>query len=110
VGTARGSILAGFLGAEASFAVKCATDKDAWSFKEQRRYALTHMCFVSFVAACILSLLDTSTPHGAQNRQNCRNRQAPDEDERPHGRGQPQGGLAVGLGLGQEQLGMAEQG
>ncbi|CBJ28281.1 conserved unknown protein [Ectocarpus siliculosus] len=42
-----GGPLATFLGQEARFALKCATDKGAWQFDRQRRHALAYLAFLS---------------------------------------------------------------
>ncbi|CAM9767098.1 unnamed protein product [Ectocarpus sp. 4 AP-2014] len=43
-----GRLLATFLGQEARFALKCATDKGAWQFDRQRRHALAYLAFLSY--------------------------------------------------------------
>ncbi|CAN0478089.1 unnamed protein product, partial [Ectocarpus sp. 12 AP-2014] len=43
-----GGLLAKFLGQEARFALKCATDKGAWQFDRQRRHALAYLAFLSY--------------------------------------------------------------
>ncbi|CAM9364482.1 unnamed protein product [Ectocarpus fasciculatus] len=43
-----GGLLATFLGQEARFALKCATDKGAWQFDRQRRHALAYLAFLSY--------------------------------------------------------------
>ncbi|CAM9491718.1 unnamed protein product [Ectocarpus sp. 6 AP-2014] len=43
-----GGPLATFLGQEARFALKCATDKGAWQFDRQRRHALAYLAFLSY--------------------------------------------------------------
>ncbi|CAM9512083.1 unnamed protein product [Scytosiphon promiscuus] len=52
---AGGGLLAEFLGEEARFALRCATDKGAWQFDQQRRHALAHLAFVSYAAHRIVS-------------------------------------------------------
>ncbi|CAM9490580.1 unnamed protein product, partial [Pylaiella littoralis] len=49
-----GGLLASFVGQEARFALKCATDKGAWQFNQQRRHALAHLAFVSYATDRIL--------------------------------------------------------
>eukprot|EP00752_Nemacystus_decipiens_P004469 g4081.t1 len=58
---AGGGQLAEFLGREARFALKCATDKGAWQFEQQQRHALAHLAFVSYAADRILGSSSSSS-------------------------------------------------
>ncbi|CAM9200906.1 unnamed protein product [Laminaria digitata] len=49
-----GGTLEEFLGREACFALKCATDQGAWQFRQQRRHALVHLAFVSYATARVV--------------------------------------------------------